>query len=359
MKDIRQILVLRPSAVGDLVFALPCLWSLRAAYPAARLIYVGLPWHARFLVRHRTPVDEVLTLPPCAGINANADHAPALDSFIADIRHRHIDLALQMYGGGRIANPLIRRFGARITLGFRAPDAPRLDQELSYAPLQNRRLQLLELAALAGARPLLPMPELRVIPEDRQDLATRLRDIDRPFVLLQPGASDPRRRWPVSKFAAIGDKLGSLGYRVLLQGADNEASLCSSVAEAMRWPATDLSCHLRLGGVCALLERAALLVSNDTGPLHLATALGTPAVGIYWLGNLVESMPLQQHLHRAAWAIDPHCPVCGKANLGERCAHQASFVDAVEVEHVMALSEELLGISAASRPAPAGAGQGA
>lgn len=347
--DLQQILVFRPSAVGDFVFALPCLWSLRTAYPKARLVYVGQQWHARFLVRGRTPVDDVLVLPPCPGINASDAHGAALDSFIGDLRKKSFDLALQIYGGGRIANPLVKRFGARTTIGFRAQDAPGLDRHISYAPLQNRRLQLLEMAALAGAPPELPNPELLILPEDRDEIAAILHTLDRPFVLLNPGASDPRRRWPAIKFGAAGDGLASQGFQVLVHGTASEAALCRSVIESMRSQAIDLSGRLSLGGLCALMARAALLVSNDTGPLHLATATGAPAVGIYWLGNLVESMPLQQHLHRAAWAVDTHCPVCGKPNLCERCEHEDSFVDGVTVRQVMALAEELLAISTSMR----------
>ncbi len=345
LEDVRRILVFRPNAVGDFVFALPCLWSLRAAYPAATLFYVGRPWHAEFLAS-RTPVDEVLVLPPCSGINADTHHAPTLDQFIEDIRQRHMDLALQIYGGGRIANPLVKRFAARTTLGLRAPDAPALDGQISYSSLQNRRLQLLEVAALAGADPVLPFPELKVLPEDRQAAAKLLPGLDAPFVLLQPGASDPRRRWPAPRFAAIGDRLAERGFRVLVHGVASEACLCRAVTEAMCFPAVDLAGRLSLGGLCGLLERAALLVSNDTGPLHLATAIGTPVVGIYWLTNLVESMPLQQHRHRAAWATDARCPVCMRLNLDERCEHEASFVGSVEVERVLAMADELLAISA-------------
>ncbi len=357
LEDVRQILVFRPSAVGDFVFALPCLASLRAAYPDATITYMGRPWHAEFLVPHRTPVDEVLVLPHCSGIHGDDHHPATLDNFIEMIRLRRVDLVLQIYGGGRIANPLVRRFGGRATMGLHAPDASSLDRQTSYSTLQNRRLQLLEVAALAGAEPILPTPELRVMPEDRQAAAHILHAMDTPFVVLQPGASDPRRRWPANQFSALGDALVAKGYRVLVHGDASEASLCRSVVEAMRLPAIDLAGRLTLGGLCGLLERAALLVSNDTGPLHLATAIGTPVVGIYWLGNLVESMPLQQHLHRAAWATDAYCPVCKRPNIDERCEHEASFVASVEVQQVLALADELLALNASPSAWPTAAWQ--
>lgn len=356
--DIQQILVFRPNAVGDFVFALPCLWSLRAAYPSARIVYVGLGWHSEFLSKGRTPVDEVLVLPRCAGINAHVDD-PMLAQFIESIRNRSFDIALQVYGGGRIANPLVKRFGARSTIGLHTQGAPALDQQISHAPLQNRRLQLLEVAGLAGAPPVMPVPELLVMPEDRRAVADLLHTIVYPFALLNPGASDPRRRWSPSKFAAVGDHLASRGVQVLVHGLAAEAPLCQAVISAMRSPAVDLSGCVSLGGLCAVLEQASLLVSNDTGPLHLATALRTPAVGLYWRDNLVESLPLQQHWHRAAWDTNSHCPVCGSINIDQRCAHDVSFVDGVPVEQVLALSDALLAMAttdATARYGPAKTG---
>jgi ADP-heptose:LPS heptosyltransferase len=84
------------------------------------------------------------------------------------------------------------------------------------------------------------------------------------------------------------------------------------------------------------------MVSNDTGPLHLALALGTPSVGIFWLTNLVGGMPLRQGLLRAALSVRVHCPVCGAPNLARRCPHDPSFVDDVPVEEVTSMATSLL-----------------
>lgn len=345
--DVAKIAVLRPNKVGDFVFALPALHALRAAYPAAWIVYLGLPWHAEFLAARPSPVDEVRAMPPWPGIGAPADAqlepAPLL-AFVDALRGEHFDLALQMYGGGRHANPFIQSMGARVTVGMRAADAAELDRSLPYGAVVNRRLQLLELAALAGARfwPMGPMErELGLTDDDRERAAEALPPDPRPLVLLQPGASDPRRRWPVERFAALGDLLARQGALVAVNGSAQEAALAGAVVDAMRAPAVDLSGKLSLAALCGLLERAALLVSNDTGPLHLALALGAPCVGIYWLTNVIESAPLRQGRHRAALSVRVHCPRCGAENLKTRCEHDASFVADVPVEEVAALAREL------------------
>ena len=349
-QTIRQIIFFRPGAVGDFVFALPCLATLKSCLPEARLTYIGDSWHKDFLSQRASAVDEVLVLPACEGINAKASDDIALERFIAGIRERSADLALQAYGGGRFSNPLIRRLGARLSIGWRAADAPALDRSLPFHELQNRRLQLLELAALAGANAQCTSvlrPGITLTMADRQEAEQVLPNNGQAFALLQPGASDPRRRWPAENFARVGDWLSSQGMCVAVNGTSAERETVLAVISAMRCSAVNLSdlgthASLTLGGLCGLLHRATFLVSNDTGPLHLATELGTPAVGIYWLTNLIESLPLQQSAHRAAWAKRTHCTVCGMDNVHQRCEHQQSFVSEISVEEVIGLVEALL-----------------
>lgn len=110
----------------------------------------------------------------------------------------------------------------------------------------------------------------------------------------------------------------------------------------MQRPARDLAGVLDLGGLAALLERAALLLSNDTGPLHLAAAIGTPCVGIFWFTNALQALPLAQGRCRAAVSARTICPVCDAPNLTSRCAHDDSFVDDVPVDDVATLADEVL-----------------
>jgi ADP-heptose:LPS heptosyltransferase len=130
--------------------------------------------------------------------------------------------------------------------------------------------------------------------------------------------------------------------RVAVNGSAAEAALVDAEIGHMRRPAIALAGALGLGGLCGLLERASLVVSNDTGPLHLALALGVPSVGIFWLTNLVEGMPLRQSGLRVALSLQTRCPVCGQDNIATRCPHDESFVADVSLEQVEQLVLSLL-----------------
>jgi ADP-heptose:LPS heptosyltransferase len=318
----------------------------------------------------------------------------AIEGFIDAMRGEAFDLALQMHGGGRYSNPFLLRCAAGLTVGACTPDAQPLDRWIAYREPTQRRLMLLEIAGLAGAHlqtlplahapqqsqsqrhaRLLPQspsgpqslpqpqpqwlpsqsqpqpqpylwsqPELAVTASDRREAAAVVPpERGERLVVLQPGSTDPRRRWPAPAFAEIGDRLARMGARIALNGSPDERPLLDDVDWRMHQPAIRLAGRLGLGGLCGLLERAALLVSNDTGPLHLALALGVPSVGIFWLTNLIEGMPLRPSALHAALSVRTHCPVCGQDNVTARCAHDPSFVADVGIDEVFALACAALG----------------
>ena len=354
MEQVAKIAVLRPNAVGDFVFALPALHALKHAYPDAELVYIGKEWHAQFLHGRPGPVDRVLVMPPVPGVGApmaidgrasSECGRDPVERFLAGMRDERFDIALQMFGGGRFSNPFVAQFGARLSVGARALGAPPLDRCVAYVEPGNRRLALMEIAALAGAGVLPLQHELTVIDADRgQADAVLPSEPGRRLAVLQPGASDPRRCWSPDRFAAVGDALAAQGALVAINGTGQEADVAGQVRAAMRHDAVDLSGKLSLGGLCGLLERADVVIANDTGPLHLALAIGTPCVGIFWHTNLADGMPLRPSLLRAAVSARLHCPVCGLDNRAMRCAHAASFVDDVPVAEVVEMACATLGL---------------
>ncbi len=340
----RRIAVLRANGIGDWTFALPALDALRAAYPAAEITLVGAGWHAAFLRGRPGPVDRVVVAPPTHGVNELDGPLvgdDAREDFFAARQGERFDLALQLHGGGGNSNPFVRRLGARVTAGCRAEGAEPLDRWIRYVYWQNETTRCLEVAGLVGAGPVTLEPHVAVTAEDLEASRAVVGD-DAPLVVLHPGATDGRRRWPAPAFAAVGDALADLGHRIAVAGTPDEAHAVAGVLAAMRHDAVDLCGRISLGGLVGLLRRAVLLVGNDSGPLHLADAVGTPTVGIYWGGNLVNGSPPFRARHRPVASFRTACPVCGADCVTEGCEHDASFVAEVPAEAVVDAARDLL-----------------
>src|SRR3954467_8037621 len=124
----------------------------------------------------------------------------------------------------------------------------------------------------------------RVAEEDRRALKCHV--LRHPLVVVHPGASAPSRRYPPESFARAIDLFAAqTGCQVVLTGEQSERPLVDSIQNSMKTRALSLAGRLSLGELGALIERADLLVSNNTGPAHIAAALGTPVVDLYALTN--------------------------------------------------------------------------
>jgi ADP-heptose:LPS heptosyltransferase len=334
---VARIAVLRANRIGDLVFSLPALDALRARFPDAEIVLLGRAWHAELLGSRPSPVDRVELVPP--GVLDGTD-AGARTAFVERMRAERFDLAIQMHGGGRHSNPVVRAV-APFAVGMRAPDAEPLDRWIPYVYHQHEILRYLDVVALVDATPLGLEPVLAVTADDLAASRRAIAPDARPFAVLHPGATDPRRRWPASAFAAVGDALFERGMRIVVTGTDDERPSLDGVAGAMR-ARPEVVTRTSLGALVGLLARACLVIANDTGPLHVAGALATPTVGIYWCGNLVNGGPLSVERSRHATSWRTACPVCDVENMSKRCEHDVSFVADVAVDEVLEATNDLL-----------------
>ncbi|MET8833904.1 glycosyltransferase family 9 protein [Micromonospora sp. NPDC004540] len=350
---VERIAVLRANALGDFIFVLPALEALRAAYPSAEIVLLGAPWHATLWRDRPGPVDRVLVVPPAPGIREpGPDEQPSeLADFLAAARKEQFDLALQLHGGGANSNPLIAGLGARVTAGLRAEDAPPLDRWIPYVYYQHEVIRYLEAVALVGAEAVTITPALAVTDADRAEAHAVLGEPARPRVALHPGATDTRRRWPPERFGEVARALAGDGYEVLVTGTPAERETVDEVVAAAGVPVRPQVGTLSLGGLAAAYEGCALVVSNDTGPLHLAGAVGAATVGVYWIGNLINGATPLRARHRPIASWTTHCPVCGVDCTRDiyphrpgdgKCPHRDSFVADVPAAEVVEAARELL-----------------
>ena len=351
VENVRKIAVLRAGGIGDFIFTLPALHALRTAYPEAEITLLGEAWHEELLSDRPGPIGRALAVPRSTGVNGPDtgvdEDEEELERFFARMREERFDLALQMHGGGGYSNPFVRKFEARVTAGARAPGAPSLDRYIPYVYHQSEYFRHLEVAGLVGARTSDLEPHLTVTAGDLAEAERVVPEGDGPLVALHPGAGDERRRWPPERFATLGDKLAEAGARVCVVGVEEDRVLISAIVDAMDREALDLCGRLSLRGLAGLLSRCVVVVSNDSGPLHLAVAVGTATVGIYWGPNLINAGPPARARHRPALSWRANCPVCGATLFDGSCEHKASVVADVPSEEVTRHTLDLLAMEPA------------
>jgi ADP-heptose:LPS heptosyltransferase len=336
---IRDVVVFRALVLGDLLCATPALRALRAGLPSARITLVGLPW-ARELAGRLDSVDGFIAFPGHPGLPESAADRTAWPNFIADVRGRRFDLAVQLHGSGAVSNRIVADFGAAMSAGLRAADAwyPRRDR-IRYPrwPHEGHEIErLLTLTDHLG----MPRQGLRIDFPLRDDDRRALHEVwpgwrDRRYVCVHPGAQLRSRRWPPERFAAVADALADSGLAIVLTGTAAEADLVDAVAERMRRPAVRLAGRTDLWQLGVLIEAADRLISNDTGVSHIAAAFGTPSVVVSSGADAERWAPLDAMRHQVLWQPMP-CRPCAFVD----CPHGHECADAITPEHVIAAVAE-------------------
>jgi ADP-heptose:LPS heptosyltransferase len=340
VSGVEKIAVLRANAIGDFVVATPALRALRAAYPTAEIVLLGLSWHRDFLTDRPGPVDRVIVIPDYPGVGRPEEYVcnrEAVDSFFETTRAENIDLAVQLHGGGCHSNPFVNQLGARVTIGSRTLDSQTLTRSVLYQRYQHEVLRFLEIVALAGAESQGLDCQIAVTVGDREESFHVVPATEKPFVALHVASNDPERIWPPERFARVADRLSQEGAPVVLIGSEADELLARQVQQSMGEEAVSVCGRLSLGGLVGLLSRCSLMVGNDSGPRHLAEAVGTPTVGIFSAFNLINYGPLHQQLHRpvVSWRTSP----------GSLESVPESYLTDVEVDDVLEPALELLALS--------------
>jgi ADP-heptose:LPS heptosyltransferase len=340
--DVRRIAIVRGGGIGDLMGALPAITSLSDAYPGAEVVLFGTHTHAALMNGRPSAITSARILPAAKGVYEPTGQAPALADFLAEARAMRFDLAVQLHGGGRWSNPFTRSLDARITAGLCDTDAEPLDRSVPYRYYQHEVHRYLEVVGTLGAPPTCWQLTLAVTDDDLAAAAEVLDGEPGPLVAVHPGATDPRRRWPPERFGQV---VADAGVPAVVVGTTDETELADEVVRASGGRARSLAGRLSLPALLGVLARSRVVLANDSGPRHLAQALGTPTVAVFWIGNLVNAGPFGRSEHRPHVSTTSACPVCATPCMAvsdPRCGHDVSFVADVSTADVAADVVELL-----------------
>ncbi|MCG5433626.1 glycosyltransferase family 9 protein [Mycobacterium sp. MYCO198283] len=353
--DVRRIAVLRGDGLGDVLLAGPAIDALAAAYPDAEIVLMCAPGNDQLYRGRPSAVTEVVPLPYAHGVHdVGAGNGEGNDprAFRDAVCRRPIDLGVQLHGGGRWSNPFLLALAPRWTVGTRTPDAAELTRWLPYRPYQHAVLRWLEVAGLAGAPPVTLDPRVEVTDADRAAARRVLPPSDRPTLVIHPGARDPRRRWPPEHFAAVAAACLRDGARAVIVGTAAERTVMRDVAAKVDGMVVGGARHrvtvldgLDLAALVGVLDAGDVLLGNDSGVRHLAQAVGTPTVGIYWIGNAFNAAPLGRLRHRVLMSFTTQCPLCGRDCTRPetpRCEHDVPIVADIAPDEVLDEVRELL-----------------
>lgn len=344
MPDYRHILFVKPSSLGDIVHAMPALAALRQTFPQARITWLVKRQWAE-LVERIDGVDRVWAIDP--GLAGWLSQVPRL-------RKEQFDIAVDLQGLFRSA-AIGWSSGAPERIGFAngREGSPWFYSRLVPVPTSEMHaVDRYLLVADALGRPSERKAEFRfrIMRADR-DAVERLLEQHgvmrgAPWIAMNVSARWPTKRWPVASFAAAADCIQreNLGRVVLIGGPDERADAVE-VQRLMQEQAVDLTGVTAIGLLPALLSQAAALITNDSGPMHIAAAVKTPVVALFGPTSAVRTGPYGSgHLVLTA---DVACRPCFSRTCGN--ANQLECLTSINPEQVVSAVKRQLTARLAAR----------
>jgi lipopolysaccharide heptosyltransferase II len=293
----RNVLCVRLDNLGDVLMTTPAIRALKEAVPGRKITL--LTSRAGSGIARLVPdIDEVLEFAvPWQG-SAAAGSVEAVGEMIATLRDRSFDAAVvfTVYSQNPLPTAmLLYQAGVPRIAGYcrENPYGLMTDWLPDPEPLSGIRHEVtrqLDLVRALGAPPAGEHFSLHIGPGVTERFTGTLRplgfDPERPFLVLHPGVSEDKRQYPVPFFAEAARQLAhTLGYQILLTGVASEKAMAEEIRRAVGPAALDLTGQLDLEELSALIRNADLVIANNTGPVHVAAAVGTPVVVLYALTN--------------------------------------------------------------------------
>jgi heptosyltransferase-1 len=368
--EFSRILLIKPSALGDVVHTIPVLVKLRARYPHAQIDWLITPENAE-VVRHHPALSNVVLFAR-RDFSKRGHRWRALLAFrdlLKQIRRAKYDLVVDMHGQVRSAFFTLIS-GARVRIGFDRPIKRSLtvsaEHDLRNVPSHGwrgaregswiaytHRISIPTLDVHAIDRYLWVAPLLG-LDDDPPDLTMYLssetiRNVDRlleehgvpaskPLVVFVPGTIWETKHWTIEGFAGVAREFLRDGFAVALAGTKRDEQRCQQIAAAAPG-ACDLSGKTTPAELAALIRRAEVAVTNDSGSMHVAASLGKPMVSVFGPTNPVHIGPYERP--ESVVRVDLPCSPCNYRRLSQ-CPFDHACMKQVTSEMVVERARKIL-----------------
>jgi lipopolysaccharide heptosyltransferase I len=364
-RQFQRILLIKPSALGDVIHTVPVLAKLRQRYPEARIDWMLNPGIADW-VGHHPAISNVLLFDR-KGIGRSGGGWKSLARLVKQLRDGKYDLVIDLHGQLRSAF-FTAVTGAPVRIGF---DRPRKKNQTSARNLPEAAYRhgwtgAREISWIAYSHPI-AIPTLEAHAVDRylwlgqmlglpagapdfhvpipQEAANRVAEIlrqnaiaDRPLLTLGPGTVWETKHWRPEGFAGVAKHFLAKGWGVALIGSAGDRKPCAEVARLCPG-VVDLSGQTKVSELAALIQRSSLCVTNDSGPMHLAVAVDRPVLGIFgptdslWIGPYGRP--------EAVVSLNLPCSPCYLRDIRE-CPYGHACMRDLSAAEVIRRAEELL-----------------
>jgi lipopolysaccharide heptosyltransferase II len=327
-----NILIVKLSAIGDVVHALPVAYALKQRFPAVRITWV-VEKPSYDLLTNNPCIDEIIVFdkPRLKKLAGFRDYAPA---FVSHLRSRRFDLALDLqalFKSGAIA------FLSGAPERYVYCNTRELSDWLSRRVCGPHRSghvveRYLDVARAVGCDVKQAVFPIQITPDEAAAAAAAAQeaglDLAEPYVVLSPGANWPNKRWPLRLFAVLADRLRDAGLIPVLSGGPGDALLAEEISAATARAPVDLTGKTSLKQLAHIIKNARALVGGDTGPMHLAAALATPVVALHGPTDTIRNGPYGSG-HRAI-VTARECAGCWR----RACPQGLDCLDGISVDQV-------------------------
>lgn len=332
MNKPQRILIVRTDRLGDVMLTTPISSALKAAYPGCHITWLVRPYAAPLLAGN-PDIDEVIT-----------DSGSSMADLVARLKEGKFDTAIVAYPRFRTVwavwrAGIVRRIGPASKF-YTALLTDRVWQHRSTGEKHEADYNLLLLETLG--LPFKRYPSRFELTADERDRARKFLESNRitfkkPLIVIHPGSGGSSARWPLSSFMELGDRLQEAGYDVVVTGGPGEDYQYIMIDNMRRIPVFVAAGSVSVRELAAIFSCASLLVTNSTGPLHIATALDVPTVSIF------SPIPT---CHPQRWGPYPDYAERGNKHgvaLGTETVEGTQWIMSVSVETVMEMCLTRLG----------------